>query len=426
MSAPADPPLGSAGSHPAEAPHLFEPARELTPRLGQRDLFGALRPLVYMNHAGISPPSVLVRKAVGTLLADYERHGLGAFLRWSAQRDRLKGKLAALIGAPGGAASIALVQSTTRGVADVALCMPWEPGDRVVLFRGEFPANVTPWQQAARAFGAEVVMLEADLFRRDEEAALAALEQVLAAGRVRVVAASAVQFQTGHRMPLAAIGACAHRHGALSFVDAVQACGMVPVDVVRDEIDALACGAHKWLMGLEGAGFVFARPELAARLVPRVAGWLSHEQPVDFLLEGAGRLRYDKPIRAEISFLELGNVSATAFAGLEASLDAILALDRDAIFRHVQAIHDAIEPRAVELGLESLRTSAPSGRSGSLCFRPPPDVDPVALVAELGRQGVACGLPDGVLRLSPHWPNAVDEAEQVLLALAHALALARQ
>jgi hypothetical protein len=32
----------------------------------------------------------------------------------------------------------------------------------------------------------------------------------------------------------------------------------------------------------------------------------------------------------------------------------------------------------------------------------------------LGERGVACASPDGWIRLSPHWPNAVDEVECVL------------
>ena len=30
----------------------------------------------------------------------------------------------------------------------------------MVTFRGEFPANITPWQRAAKAFGITVVLLE--------------------------------------------------------------------------------------------------------------------------------------------------------------------------------------------------------------------------------------------------------------------------
>jgi len=36
----------------------------------------------------------------------------------------------------------------------------------------------------------------------------------------------------------------------------------------------------------------------SAATCPRVAGWLSHEDPVSFLLHGPGLLRYDRPVRA--------------------------------------------------------------------------------------------------------------------------------
>jgi hypothetical protein len=32
----------------------------------------------------------------------------------------------------------------------------------------------------------------------------------------------------------------------------------------------------------------------------------------------------------------------------------------------------------------------------------------------LAESGVACAAPDGWLRLSPHWPNRLDEADAVL------------
>lgn len=239
-----------------------------------------------------------------------------------------------------------------------------------------------------------------------------------------MLAVSAVEFQTGYRMPLAAICARAKAAGTRVLVDAVQACGMVDVDV-RVGIDFIACGSHKWLMGIEGAGFVYASASALESVRPNVAGWLSHEDPIDFLFEGPGKLRYDKPIRRRIDFLESGNVSATAFAALEASLDAILAIGRAKIFDHVQAFNDAVEAPAVELGFESLRSKDPAGRSGSLCFRVPATVDFGAFVRAFQPLGVAAATPDGVIRFSAHWPNAVDESEQVVLSMEHALGVAR-
>ncbi len=405
----------------AEPPELFRPAPELVPVLGDRGLFPGLEPLVYANHAGISPPSVLSKKAVQGFLLDCGKRGATAFPTWIAQRNRLRGKLAALVHAS--PEEIGLTQNTTRGIVDVALCFDWKKGDRVIVFRGEFPANVTPWQRAAELFGLEIVMLEADLYRTDEPRALEALDAELARG-ARMLAVSAVEFQTGHRMPLEAICARAKAAGTRVLVDAVQACGMVDVDV-RWGIDFVACGAHKWLMGIEGAGFVYASPSASEHLRPNVAGWLSHVDPVDFLFEGAGKLRYDKPVRRTIDFLESGNVSATAFAALEASLDAILSIGRARVFDHVQAFNDAVEGPAVELGFESLRSTDPARRSGSLCFRMPAGVDFAAFVRAFQPLGLAAATPDGVLRLSAHWPNAIDESEQVVLSMEHALGIAR-
>src|SRR5262249_35889129 len=139
----------------------------------------------------------------------------------------------------------------------------------------------------------------------------------------RLVAVSAVEFQTGLRMPLAEMSALAHARGAELFVDAVQACGIVPIDVQAEGIDYLSCGSHKWLMGVEGCGFLYARADRAAALRPNVAGWLSHEDAAGFLLRGEGLLRYDRPIKKSIDLIEGGNVNTAGFAGLEASLDLI-------------------------------------------------------------------------------------------------------
>lgn len=404
-------------------PRLYPDAPELRPRLGSRDLFGGLEPLVYMNHAGISAPSIVVKKAIGAWLGDYGKRGAAAYPTWLAQRHRLKGKLAALIGARG-PEEIALGFNTTRGIADVAFALPWNAGDRVILFRGEFPANVTPWLAAAETFGLEVVMLDASLFVRDEEEALAALAQALEPGAA-VVAVSAVQFQTGFRVPLRRLSELAHARGARLFVDAVQACGAVTVDVTAEGIDYLACGSHKWLMGIEGAGFIYASADRARELVPRQAGWLSYENPTDFLFEGAGKLRYDKPFRKTIDVFEGANLSATAFAALEGSVDLILALGQEEVTKHIFAVNDALEKGAVELGMRSLRSPRRESQSGSLCMLPPDGVDVIALHRELTRLGIACATPDGTLRFSPHWPNAVDETDQVVLSLGEAMSILR-
>src|SRR5690606_32670758 len=125
------------------------------------------------------------------------RRGVGGFFAWYEQRARLREWLAALLCA--GAGEVALTSGTSAGIAASALSYPWRPRDRVVLFTGEFPANVTPWQRAAALFNLEVAWVPVAAFADDPEAGLQRLEATLRGGRVRLVAVSAVQFQSGLR-----------------------------------------------------------------------------------------------------------------------------------------------------------------------------------------------------------------------------------
>lgn len=394
----------------------------IAPQLGDRRLFPTLEARAYLNHAAISPASSRVQTAVAEVVRDYAARGVAALPTWLEQRERLRARLGGLLGADPSA--LGYVANTTAGVRAIALCLPWRAGDRVVLLRGEFPANVTPWQRAAALYDLELRWLDVADFFGPQGTGLTRLEEVLRQG-ARLVAVSAVQFQSGLRMPLAEISALCHAHGAELFVDAIQGCGVVPLLVEAMGIDYLSCGSHKWLMGLEGVGFLYVRPPLAAALRPVVAGWLSHEQGTQFLFGGAGHLRYDRPIRARADFVEGAAAPGIVLAALEAAVEPITQLGVPAIFEHVQRYHDALEAGLLARGFTSRRSPVAAQRSGILGVDPPQDIELLALHAALTDRGIACTTPDGVLRFAPHWPNAMDEVEGVLDAIDHSCAALR-
>lgn len=389
----------------------------LEPRLGDRSLFPDLEPRAYLAHAAISPPSLAARRAVIGVLGDIARRGAGSFVSSLEQRDRLRGKLGALLGARPG--EVALVPNTTLGVTHVAMGFPFERGDRVLCFRGEFPANVTPWQRAAELFGLGLAWVDADLARTDPDRFLAEVDAACALG-VRVAAVSAVQFQSGLRMPLRAIADRVHAVGGALFVDAIQACGSVPLDVDADGIDALASGGHKWLMGLEGAGVLYLRGELARSMRPHLGGWLSHEDAFAFLARGADELRYDRPFRVDAGLAEGGTFSTVGCVALEAGLDVLAALGVADIHAHANRYLDALEPALVTRGFRSLRGADPAQRSCILGVLPPEGDarDAPWWTKALGARGVTTSCPDGVLRFAPHWPN---DAGRELGAITEAL-----
>jgi selenocysteine lyase/cysteine desulfurase len=316
---------------------------------------------------------------------------------------------------------VALTTNTSSGIQAIALDFPWRRRDRILLVDGEFPANVTPWQQAAALFELEIGWIPLEPFLRSEEEGLARLDAELARG-ARLLAVSAVQFRSGLRMPTAGMAARCAVAGTEIFVDAVQAAGCLPIDLRG--IDYLAAGAHKWLMGVLGAGFLWVRPERVGALVPRTASWLSHEDPVRFLVEGPGLVRYDRPIRRRADLVEGGGLPEVAMAGFLASLEVLLGLGIPAIERHVAGYLDRLEPELSARGFHSLRSARPEGRSGILSVEPPPGHRASSLVRELASRGVACSTPDGVLRFSPHWPNHPDEIPEVVRAVEGALGAA--
>ena len=154
---------------------------------------------------------------------------------------------------------------------------------------------MTPWQLVAEDLELELVVVPIAPFERSTEEGLSALDVALAEG-ARLVAVSAVQFQTGLHLPLAALAERAHRQGAELFVDGIQALGAVPLDVRAAGIDYLSAGGHKWLMGLEGAGILYIHKRAMQQLKLGLAGWTAHVDGFRFLMEGAGHLRPDRPI----------------------------------------------------------------------------------------------------------------------------------
>ena len=73
-----------------------------------------------------------------------------------------------------------------------------------------------------------------------------------------LIAVMIANNETGVLQPIRSIGEIAREHRILFFTDATQALGKIPVDVISDEIDLLACSAHK-IYGPKGVGALYVR-----------------------------------------------------------------------------------------------------------------------------------------------------------------------
>jgi selenocysteine lyase/cysteine desulfurase len=368
-----------------------------------RELFPVTRKLVYLNHAGVAPISVRVREALDRYAEEALERGAFRYAEVvDAEIERARGRAATLLGAR--ADEIAFVKNTTEGLGIVAAGLDWRPGDRVVTCDLEYPSNVYPWWWL-RDRGVETRMLPSVAGRLP----LALVEDALRDPAVRLLALSSVEFGSGFRQDLAALGRLCRERGALFCVDAIQSLGAIPLDVEACGIDFLAADGHKWLLSVEGCGIFYCARRALERVAPRVVGWRSVTDNADYdrlhleLQPGAGRF-------------EEGSPNAPGIFALGAALDLLLELGVEAIWARVQQLAAHLVRGLEARGAQVLSPQGPGETSGIVSFAWPGEA-PSETAARLRAAGVFVVARRGGVRASPHFYNDEGELDRLLAAL---------
>ena len=149
---------------------------------------------------------------------------------------------------------------------------------RVVASEAEFPTVGHVWLAQERR-GAERVVGAAVRARRDRH------ERLRDAHRRpnRVVSRMPRLFRERVRAGRRARSrAWRTTRGALLFVDAYQTLGTMPIDVIALDVDFLAAGNLKFLMGIPGIAFLYSSGERSLTLRPTVTGWFGRADPFAF------------------------------------------------------------------------------------------------------------------------------------------------
>ncbi len=230
--------------------------------------------------------------------------------------------------------------------------------------------------------------------------------------RVRVVAVSWVQFATGARVDLRALGELCRARGVYFVVDAIQGLGPLTLDLRTTHVDILACGAQKWLLSPWGAGFAYVRRGLIEKLEPHDVSWLAVQNSDDF-----SRLTdYDLTWRADARRFEFVTLPFQDMAAMNASLELFHHLGPAAASAHALGLAEQIVRWAADRDDVALVTpSDPSRRAAIISVRPR---DAQRASERLTAAKVAHSLREGAIRLSPHFYNSESEVARALDVLA--------
>lgn len=145
---------------------------------------------------------------------------------------------------------------------------------------------------------------------------------------------------TGLLNPIREIGALAHKYEAIMISDTTSSLGMIPLDVVRDNVDFCMASAQKGLMAMTGLSFVIGREDIirASKEYPRRSYYCNLWLQYDYF-EKTGEMHFTPPVQ-------------TVYATIQA-LKEYFEIGEEAKFARHRRVYEAIHKGLAELGFKT-------------------------------------------------------------------------
>jgi cysteine desulfurase/selenocysteine lyase len=269
---------------------------------------------------------------------------------------------------------IIFTRGTTTGLNLVAQSFAranLREGDEIVITPMEHHSNLIPWQQAAKATGAQLkyIPLQAD--------GTVSLDDVrrTVTKRTKIVAMTHVSNVLGTVNPIRETAKIAHENGAVMVVDGAQSVPHLKIDVQQLDCDFLAFSGHK-MCGPTGIGVLYGKRSLLEKMEPVEFGG----EMIDFVE------LYDSTWKELPWKFEGGTPIIAGAIGLGAAIDFLTEIGMEEIFKHEQSL---IQYAMQEVGqIDGIFMYGPKERSGVLTFNVG-DVHPHDVATVLDAQGIA-------------------------------------
>lgn len=360
------------------------------------EMWPTLSDMTYLNNASTGIPPVTTISAMKKYLDDRVRAEGGTFKETLDNIKAIRMNLAHLLG--GNYSQYGLVPSTSSGINSFAHSIDYPEGSNIVLCDLEFPSNYIPWQNVKKLYGAELRVVKSINGEVPIDRFAEAIDE-----NTRVVAVSQIQFGSGFRVDLDALGKLAHKHDAYISVDVIQAAGCFETDLAKWEVDFATGQAAKWMLGPIGAGYVYVEKSIIDKLRPRFLGWWGVEKLQEFGY-------FDREILADARMFQVGSPAMIAYVGFLESLKVLLQIPARNREQAAMTTADYLRKRLFEMDIP-FYDFGPNNNSAIVSCQPR-DVD--KLNDKLSENKIHCSVRNGRLRVSPHFYNSTEEVDRLL------------
>jgi selenocysteine lyase/cysteine desulfurase len=247
----------AAAIPPAYVGAQSKPAQRRDP-LGVRDDFPIVSDYIFLNSAYIAPAPRAVVAASHAYIQGKSARPMQLNTLMAAN-DAVRAQFARIVNATPD--EIGLLYSTGDGENVIANGICLKAGDNVVVDDLHYNTEFVLYRALEASRGIELRIVK----NRDGAVTANDFEPHIDK-RTRIVSVAWVSHVNGFRHDMRPIADLAHAHGALFYADAVQAVGMIDLDVRASGVDALCCGSYKWLMAEFGVAPFFVSRDFIDRI----------------------------------------------------------------------------------------------------------------------------------------------------------------
>lgn len=146
---------------------------------------------------------------------------------------------------------------------------------------------------------------------------------------------------TGVLNPIREIGALAHKYDAIFISDTTSTLGMIPLDVVKDNVDFCMASAQKGLMAMSGLSFIIGKTDIikASKNYPTRSYYCNLYLQYEYF-EKTGEMHFTPPVQ-------------TIYATIQA-LKEYFEVGEEAKFARHRRVYEAIHDGLDELGFKTI------------------------------------------------------------------------
>lgn len=359
--------------------------------------------VLYFNTAYFGPSPYRCKLKIQNALQKELDPSYYPYNTWMGIPDRMRWQIASLLKCD--SYHIAHSTSVTDTISLVANHYPFEPTDRVVCFKGDYPSNVIPWMRQKERGRLELSVLECPLPTSDW------LKENLPKD-TRVLNLSHVAFDTGRRVNLIDLGKFCHERNIIFIVDATQSFGGVQISPKElSYIDVLACSAYKWLLGPYGSSFAYYSNHMIDLIKAPTGNWIN--SPNSKQVWSLTNYTTDNLPGAK-KFDRGQGPNMLINAALEGSLEVLSEVGLENIEQHNREL---VQFFLEHYPKDRFELKTPREALGNILSLQAKDADSLNLESDLKYYNIDVSVREGKLRVSLHLFNTISQVETLIRVL---------